>query len=343
MIWIGVIFVSILVHEYGHALSSRFFGQSPRIQLVPFGGVTYQEGKRVRGWREFLIVLFGPIFGFVLFIIATLLLQLPLENSPLTKYALSIFQWVNLFWTALNLIPVMPLDGGQLLRVIFESIFGPKGLKYTLAFSMVISSALGLTFFFVGYFIVGIIFFLFAFQGFDAWRRIRMISAHDQDEDLTKELKEIEELLVQNNNEAVIPRLEAMRKKAEEGIIFNIASEHLARYQMDQKEYTKVHELLKPIKKHLNPEAEYILHTASYEVADYPLVAELSGSTFKHFPDPNVALHSAEAFASLKQVEPAIGWLRAMKKFGNIDLEAITKKEIFDPIRGEISFKSLHR
>ena len=68
LIWIGVIFVSILIHEYGHALTSRYFGQHPRIQLVAFGGLTIPEGKRLKGWREFLVVLNGPLFGFLLFL-----------------------------------------------------------------------------------------------------------------------------------------------------------------------------------------------------------------------------------------------------------------------------------
>ena len=45
MIWVFVIFISILVHEFGHALTACYFGQKPRIELVAFGGLTY-PGKQ---------------------------------------------------------------------------------------------------------------------------------------------------------------------------------------------------------------------------------------------------------------------------------------------------------
>ncbi|MCB1116576.1 MAG: M50 family metallopeptidase, partial [Chlamydiia bacterium] len=137
IIWVVVIFVSILVHEYGHALTARYFGQKPRIHLVAFGGITYPEGKRLRGWREFLVVLNGPLFGLILFVIALFLLSTNFFENPFALITLKIFAWVNLFWTLVNLLPVMPLDGGQLLRVIFESIFGAKGLKYAVGTSMI--------------------------------------------------------------------------------------------------------------------------------------------------------------------------------------------------------------
>ncbi|MCB1110727.1 MAG: site-2 protease family protein, partial [Chlamydiia bacterium] len=163
LIWIGVIFVSILVHEYGHALTSRYFGQQPRIHLVAFGGLTIPEGKRLRGWREFLVILNGPLFGFLLFLIFLFILSTGVVTNPYLLYTVKIFTWVNLFWTVVNLLPVMPLDGGQLLRVVFESIFGAKGLKYAIVVGMVLSTLCALAFFLIGYFLVGAIFFLFAF------------------------------------------------------------------------------------------------------------------------------------------------------------------------------------
>ena len=57
LIWIPIIFISILFHEYGHALTSLFFGQHPKIALVAFGGVTYPQGPRLHLWKEFFVVL----------------------------------------------------------------------------------------------------------------------------------------------------------------------------------------------------------------------------------------------------------------------------------------------
>ena len=300
IIWIGVIFVSILVHEFGHALTSRYFGQHPRIQLVAFGGLTYPEGPRLRGWREFLVVLNGPIFGFILFLIASTLLATGFFTSPFTVFTLRIFQWVNLFWTIINLLPVMPLDGGQLLRIIFESACGAKGLKYALFTSMLLSATFSVVFFFIGFFLVGAIFFLFAFQNFGTWRQTRVITESDRNDDLTLELKEIEDLLTSHRKEDAIPKLKEVRTKAKKGLIYNLTSQYLASIKAEKKEYKEVYDILSPIKKHLNPESQIHLHRAAYEMQDFSLVVELAGPCFQLIPDPMIAIRSAEACAAFK-------------------------------------------
>jgi len=290
IIWIFVIFISILFHEFGHALTARYFGQKPRIELVAFGGLTYPEGPRLRGWREFLVVLDGPVFGFLLFLLASLLLATGLFTSPNIIYSLRIFQWVNLFWTVVNLLPVMPLDGGQLLRIIFESICGAKGVKYALLTSMILSATFSVAFFFIGFFLVGAIFFLFAFQNFATWKKTRVITESDRNDGLTQDLKEIEDMLLQDRKQDAIPKLEEVRSRAKKGLIFNLTSQYLASFKAERKEFKKVYELLNPIKKHLNPEAQMLLHRAAYEMQDYPLVVELAGPCFQIVPDPDIAV-----------------------------------------------------
>lgn len=333
LIWVFVIFISILVHEFGHALTSRFFGQTPRVELVAFGGVTYQEGNRLRGWREFIVILNGPLFGFVLFLFTLMLLNTGWFKSPVTLAMLQIFVWVNLFWTIVNLLPVMPLDGGQLVRVICESISKGNGLKYALFFSMLFSALLACFFFFIGYFLIGAIFFLFTFQNFATWRRVRVMTDQDQNDDLTHELKEIEDLLAKDHKAAALPRLEEIRQRAKRGLIFNLTTQYLASFRAEEGNFQEVYHLLSPIKKHLSPESTIHLHRAAYEMKDYPLVMELSGTTFQYFPDPDVALYNAEASAVLKQVEPAIGWLKAARKCGINNLKTIIEKEAFTSIR----------
>ena len=339
LIWIGVIFVSILVHEYGHALTSRYFGQRPRIQLIAFGGLTIPEGKQLRGWREFLIVLNGPLFGFLLFLFFLFILSTGGVENPYALYTVNVFIGVNLFWTVVNLLPVMPLDGGQLLRVVFESIFGARGLKYAIFTGLLLSILCALIFFFVGYFLIGAIFFLFAFQNFDAYRKSRVLTESDRREDLAGDLKEIEDLLMREQREEVIPKLEGVRQKAKQGMIFNLTTQYLAALKAEKHDYQTVYNLLKPIKKHLKADSQIHLHRAAYEVKDYPLVVELAGPSYQLLPDPHIALSSAEACAALAKVKPAIGWLKAAHKGGIDDLTSILTKEVFDPIRNDPAFQ----
>src|SRR5579883_1974403 len=66
LIWTGIIFVSVLFHEYGHALTAMFFGRKPRIEIVALGGLTMHDGEKLSAWKQFLIVLNGPLFGLLL-------------------------------------------------------------------------------------------------------------------------------------------------------------------------------------------------------------------------------------------------------------------------------------
>ncbi len=340
LVWIFVIFVSVLVHELGHALTMRFFKRDPRIELVAFGGLTYQEGARLRGWREFLVILNGPLFGIFLFLFAVLLLNSGWFQTQITLSIIKIFLFVNLFWSFVNLLPIMPLDGGQLLRVACESISKGKGLSIALFLSTLFSIfAACYSFFYLGYLIVGIIFFFFAFQNFISWRQTRIMTVRDQDDDLATELKNVEKLLSSNQRVLAIPQLEEIRRKAQRGMIFNITTQYLATLRAEENNYFQVYQLLNPIKKHLSGKSVMHLHRSAYEIGDYPLVFELSGSTFQLFPNADIALRNAEASAFMKLAEPTIGWLKAARKCGVDNLEVIVQRETFSPIRNFPSFR----
>ncbi|MBI3236126.1 MAG: M50 family metallopeptidase, partial [Chlamydiales bacterium] len=66
LIWVGIIFISVLFHEFGHALMACLFGKKPRIELVALGGLTYHSGEGLSLGKQFLIVLNGPLFGLIL-------------------------------------------------------------------------------------------------------------------------------------------------------------------------------------------------------------------------------------------------------------------------------------
>ncbi|MCF7806708.1 MAG: site-2 protease family protein, partial [Simkaniaceae bacterium] len=148
LIWIGVIFISIIVHEFGHALISRAFGQNPQIELTAFGGVTYATQPKISLPKEFLVVLAGPCFGFSLFLIGEALILLKVFSNPLILSFLDIIVTVNFLWTILNLIPVLPLDGGQLMRIILEGVFGYKGRHGAFIASMIVSLLIAMAFIF---------------------------------------------------------------------------------------------------------------------------------------------------------------------------------------------------
>jgi stage IV sporulation protein FB len=332
-IWIGIILISVLFHECGHALTALMWGKKPRIELVALGGLTYHESEDLPLWKQFFIVLDGPIFGFILFLLATLLLSLSLFTSPVILAIIEAIQAVNLFWTLLNLLPVFPLDGGQLLRIVFEGMFGLKGLKYAFATSTAIGTLLSLGFFLFQWILVGALFFLLAYQSFEAYRRSGLIAQTDRNVDLKHTLAEAEKELQAGHKDLAMGLFEKIRTQAKEGMVFVLSTQYLAFLKYDQGNAKECYQMLLPLKKELSPDALCILHRAAFEEKDYSIVAKLSAEAFESDPSAETALRNACAFASLSKPEPAVGWLQTAHQEGLENVKEVVGESTFDSIR----------
>jgi Zn-dependent protease len=113
MLWVGVVFVSILAHELGHATAARAFGANAWISLHAFGGLTRADRTLPRS-RELVMTLAGPAAGFLLAGVAWLLRhELPLARVHNLRFLLRALFEVNFWWGLFNLLPIPPLDGGH--------------------------------------------------------------------------------------------------------------------------------------------------------------------------------------------------------------------------------------
>ncbi|MFT3769956.1 MAG: M50 family metallopeptidase [Minicystis sp.] len=127
-IWVLAMLVSILVHEMGHALAVRRHGIAPAITLHAMGGTTTSNDARLGRLDRALIDLAGPVAGLVLGGLVYLGGRSlpPGMPVPLT-FALGVLFVMNVFWSVLNLMPVLPLDGGH----IMENALGPQRARTT--------------------------------------------------------------------------------------------------------------------------------------------------------------------------------------------------------------------
>ncbi len=113
--WSVVVFLSILVHELGHAFAARRFRRHVHgIYLHGFGGhVTHSGGGAAS--QDLAISLAGPGAGLLLG--ATTWAIAPyLPYHPVIATVVGDLLWINIFWSLVNLLPMMPLDGGNALR-----------------------------------------------------------------------------------------------------------------------------------------------------------------------------------------------------------------------------------
>jgi stage IV sporulation protein FB len=135
--WLAVSFLAILVHELGHAATARLFGATNgRIVLYHLGGLAISDGRLPR-WKRVVELLMGPGAGFLLGGVAYLALWGLVDTlRPGAANALYQLVFVCLVWGAVNLLPVYPLDGGQVSLEV-STRFGPTGPLWALRGSLV--------------------------------------------------------------------------------------------------------------------------------------------------------------------------------------------------------------
>ena len=199
LVWVLVVFVSILVHELGHALAFRRYGMSSQIILHFAGGLTVPEatlwGSR---WanvslgpnQNIFISLAGPGAGFIFAglviaavaltggtIVTTRLLgfipmpglaMLPFGGQVLSVLVTELL-WVNIFWGVINLLPVYPLDGGSVARNVLLQMDPADGVRKSLWVSVIAGAAIALiAFFFLRSLYMAVLFGFLAFQSYQS-------------------------------------------------------------------------------------------------------------------------------------------------------------------------------
>ena len=150
LIWVVVVFVSILVHEFGHALTQRYFRGHPWVTLYSFGGLASCNDCERSPRAQLLISFAGPLAGFlfagvvVLGLIALRRFQgfeldwIPVRWDLFDSWldiAIFYLLFVNIIWGLVNLLPIYPLDGGQIARELFTLGNPRKGIIQSLQLS----------------------------------------------------------------------------------------------------------------------------------------------------------------------------------------------------------------
>jgi stage IV sporulation protein FB len=162
--WIVTVFVSVLVHEMGHALVIRGLGVQPWITLYGMGGLTSHRGGRFTPAKQILVSLAGPVAGFALaaivvaaikasghsiyFLVGWPYIIQPLVSdfsNPALSDLVHDMLFVNIWWGLLNLLPILPLDGGHVTNEVLNICYPRGALKVSLIVSLVVATAMALS------------------------------------------------------------------------------------------------------------------------------------------------------------------------------------------------------
>lgn len=342
VVWIAIIFVSVLVHEFGHALTAVYFGQSASINLMVFGGVTQRTGGKLKLWQDFIIVLNGPLFGLLLCLGAYSLYEnIGTSYGQLTAYTLYVTSVVNLFWTFVNLLPVQPLDGGRLLRIILEGIFGFKGVKFSNLLSVILCALLSILFFTNFFIIGGAIFSILTFENYRAWKSMQVMTEQDQDVSLWQQLHAAEAAIKMGNYDHAWMILEKLKSDVSDGVLKNQASQMMSSILFAKEEYGRAYDLISPIIKKLTPDFMHLAQQIAYKSGHYDEAVDFGNQAYQEEPAYEIALTNAYCFAKKGDVTPVIGWLKRAQSDGAPNFLGILKEEVFDSVRYDPKFQQL--
>ena len=159
VLFVLALFLSVVLHELGHALTARRYGVPTRdITLLPIGGVAHLEYMPKEPRQELRVAMAGPLVTLLIVLVLYVVLRLfgvavPVAGADVLASRadfLSQLLWANISLFLFNLIPAFPMDGGRVLRAAlamrmdyvrateiaarvgkaFALLFGLIGLRY---------------------------------------------------------------------------------------------------------------------------------------------------------------------------------------------------------------------
>ncbi len=198
LLWVVAIFVSILVHEFGHVLAFSYFGIRSHVVLHSMGGLAIPAadlwgsggfGRRRRDWMSDVVIsLAGPLAGFAFALVlyvailasghaAKVEFSLGFIPDPVwepfpsmaVEVLLRYLMFANIFWGVVNLLPVFPLDGGQVARAVLQRFNPSDGLRQSLILSIAVAALVAVMLYVQMHATFGALFFAFmAYESFQA-------------------------------------------------------------------------------------------------------------------------------------------------------------------------------
>ncbi len=191
LLFLGLLFGIVLLHEIGHCLGARAVGgHAEDILMWPLGGLAYASAP-MRPWPQFVTVAAGPAVNVVLCLLSAGVILAatnghlwpplnPLSgewirtgpfDAPAWLPYVMLFYRVNLFLLAFNLLPIFPLDGGQIFQALLWPLVGLQRATILACQVGLVGAAL-----FVYLALRGegsILFFIALFGGLTCWQRLQ--------------------------------------------------------------------------------------------------------------------------------------------------------------------------
>ncbi len=181
------LFAIVLMHEFGHALACRQTGgRAEEIVLWPLGGIAFVSPPPRPGAMLWSIAA-GPLVNVALLPVFALLLALarsvgwPFAQRDLYLLILAV-AFINKIVLFFNVLPIYPLDGGQILRALLWFPLGQiRSLQIACAIGLLGGAALGLYAFRESSVWLGVMSFFLLSRALAGWRHASALAAEERE------------------------------------------------------------------------------------------------------------------------------------------------------------------
>jgi len=331
----GIMMVSLLIHEYGHAITAAHFGARPTIHLEAFGGSAQYNGFGMTLKQHFLITLNGPLLESLLIFIPYFLLKTGVfQGHYYLEYTLQMSMRLNILWCLLNLIPVAPLDGGYLARYLLERKFGERGQRASLWIGVVAAAVTVPYLCYQGFVFFGMLVALFGFRHFQMLKSVATpqmpFNAYLQGVEAIKN-DDVEK------GKAILRRL----LKSKDNQIRTAAAESLAKVYLKEGDHETPYRLLLESDHQFLKDGKTLLCKLAFEQKNYALIGRYARDMYAAEPSFETALLNSKAFARLGELEESGGWLKTASLFGDeykAKVPEILEDQSYDGVRNEPDF-----
>ena len=187
--FVTLIFICVVLHEFGHILMARRFGIKTRdVTLFPIGGVASMERMPDKPWQELMVAIAGPAVNLVIaaVILAVMGTSLNIDDlAGIGNVSISLAMRIaaaNLILMVFNLLPAFPMDGGRVLRALLAMRMGKaRATRIAAGIGQAFAFVLGFLGFFGNPMLIFIAFFIFIAAGAEA----DTAALHDATSDLS--------------------------------------------------------------------------------------------------------------------------------------------------------------
>src|SRR6185295_4839771 len=150
VVFIVLLFLCVLLHEFGHVFAARRYGiGTSDVTLLPIGGLASLERMPEKPGQEFFVALAGPAVNLVIALVLVVVLGARFDLTQMTQLQEATTTLAgrvaaaNVALFVFNLIPAFPMDGGRVLRALLAIPLG-----YTRATRVAATIGQGLAFLF---------------------------------------------------------------------------------------------------------------------------------------------------------------------------------------------------